>query len=368
MKDALQKILIIYPVDYEAGQNQGIYEKMKGQGNAMTKFTYKVDYAFLEGGRCILDKDNERIVYAKAVISGWAKYKYLFGSLDEVKLTEYSIIYIRHLLFTTSVFDFLHKVSSINNVKIVYEFPTWPYANEWTGGWRELLLSVDKRNRQRCLEKIDLVVHYGGFPGPQESILISNGIEVPENLHFGTRNHSTKIKLIAVGKWANWNGLDRAINGLTRTSANIHLDIIGEGRASKNLRNLVLKTSLESKVSFHGDCHGDVLQGFLLNADIGIGTIGLHRKKVALDSSLKHRLYCSHGLPFVLSSEDRDFNEHLPFTFYVDQSDEPLDYGLIISKYEDLRKRNDYRNEIHEYALGKLSWKGKIRAILNSLS
>ena len=367
-----KKILIIYPVDFQASKNRGIYKKMIGQGRAFESYGFRVLYAFLEGRNCALleEANGFKKNYATGLFREWAKYHRLFSSIPKaLNFLDFELVYIRHLVFTNPLFDFL-KEAKASECKIIYEFPTWPYEKEWARGMGDLLMSIDRRNKIRCLQQFDLVVHYGGFNRKNSaSIQITNGIEVRAKNFISKEktNFNSPLRLIAVGKWAYWHGLDRAIIGLAQTNTPIHMHVVGTGPELRNLQNLVRKHDLQSSVSFHGEKYGDELETLLAEADMGIGTLGLHRKSVVMDSSLKHRLYCANGLPFVLSSKDYDFNSDLPFCFYVADNDEPIAFEHIIAQHKILLADSNYSQKIYEYAKKNLSWRGRVKDIISCL-
>jgi glycosyltransferase involved in cell wall biosynthesis len=283
---------------------------------------------------------------------------------------EYDMIFIRHLVFTTPLRRFLRQISQYNT-KIVCEFPTVPYEHEWTGVMGKILMAIDRRNKQKCLDKIDLVVHYGGFEMQGiNNIEISNGIDLDSiQTNEGiTKEKSDQVRFVAIGRWAYWHGLDRFIRGMVLIDSEVHLDIVGTGPELMNLNRLVSKLSLSNRITFHEAAFDDRLSELLMNADIGIGTLGLHRKKVARDSSLKHRLYAAYGLPFILSSEDRDFNETESHCFHVEADDDPIDLERIIQQFQSLQRTNsNYRNHIQEWAKEHLTWEKRIKKILETL-
>jgi hypothetical protein len=173
--------------------------------------------------------------------------------------------------------------------------------------------------------------------------------------------------MVAVGKWAYWHGLDGVIRGLALSHENIFLDIVGDGPSSANLMNLANSLKLNSHITFHGYKHGHELENLLFSADIGLGTLGIHRKNVKFDSSLKHRLYCAFGLPFIHPSIDPDFNDNFEFNIKAEISDNPLNIGSILDRFEEIQKISGYPQKIRSYALQNLSWHKKITDVLNEL-
>jgi len=203
---------------------------------------------------------------------------------------------------------------------VVLDLPTYPYEKEFTGINAKMLLAVDRINRRSLKGSVDLILHYGlekelfGIP----CLNVSNGVLSFPSVARSVQKDKETLHLLAVGKWAYWHGLDRIVEGV-KGSEEVTLHIVGVGPESK-----ALKKNCEGKanVIFHGNLSGEKLEKQYQEADIGIGTLGIHRKGLKIDSSLKHREYCMRGLPFILSTEDLDFPEELAFVKYFSRDDE----------------------------------------------
>lgn len=348
----------------------GIFEKMKGQGKALNDLQREVEYLYIDRKNCVRQTESTTDILDQGIFHGWTKYKRIFLTLSRLLDTKsYDLILIRHLVFTTPLYQALKKAKE-KKTMIAYEFPCWPYEKEWSKGMGSLLMSIDHRNRDRCLNCLDVVIHYGGFNCASISaIQMSNGLYVEEH-YLNTRTpqftEDTPLRLIAVGKWASWHGLDRVIRGMTHKS-NAILDVIGEGPASSSLKRLVAGKRLNN-VHFHGQKHGADLTQMLHHAHIGIGTLGIHRKGVKLNSSLKHRLYCAHGLPFILSSSDLDFHREWPFCLYESKDDAKIKIKEIRDWYTKLiMDHPDHHQQLHTYAKENLGWTKQMKKLLERL-
>ena len=365
-----RKILMLYPVEFGEGKNRGIYQKMMDQGKAFEDLKSEVDYLFIEGKGTVLHSEDERNSLDQGLFHGWTKYKRIFTTLTRLlDERQYDLIFLRHLVFTTPLYQAIKKAQS-KGCKIIYEFPCWPYEKEWSKGMGSLLMSIDRRNRKRILRCVDLVVHFGGFNLEYvDHLQMSNGLYVEDSFRNKSENTigaAQRLNMIAVGKWAAWHGLDRLIKGIA-SKANAYLDIIGEGPASSSIKRLVAKKNVNS-IKFHGESHGEDLTKVLHSAHIGIGTLGIHRKKVRLNSSLKHRLYCAHGLPFILSSPDVDFPADWPFCLYVSENDRKINIKKIRKWYDELvRQYPGYRHQMFLYAKENLGWTRQMEQVLDTL-
>ena len=364
-------ILLIYPVDFNNQQNIGILHKMRGQGKALQNLGYNVRYAFVGGSKgLIVDSDNftnER-VFVSSFSTKFLKYHSFYSSLRKF-VNGVDIVYLRHLIHTPSLNKFLRNLQN-EEVRILYEYPTYPYADEWVKWWQKFFIKRDLKLQKVQEMLMDLVIHYGGYDGKQQNVQISNGIDLPilQKNHQSSENEG--FRLIAIGRWEYWHGLDRILVGMSHSTLNVHLDIVGSGPYSGQIVKLIDQLSLKDKVDIHGPLYNQDLANLISTADLGVGTLGLHRKNVLKDSSLKSRTYCSHGLPFLISSDDDEFSSELPFVFKVAADEDFIDIDELVEKVrirKDLFKEELSRESIHLYAQRQLSWTTRMEKVLETL-
>ncbi|HSJ69438.1 MAG TPA: glycosyltransferase [Anditalea sp.] len=204
--------------------------------------------------------------------------------------------------------------------------------------------------------------------------LIGNGIDVSA---IRQRNNkavwpSSKLNLIAVASINYWHGFDRLIkaikifNDKPNVNYKVYLTIIGKGSYFQSLNNLVLELKLEDFIIFKGFLTGEDLYENYDIVHLGVGSLGLYRKKLDDASELKSREYCSIGLPFLASGNDPDFPESTPFRYKVENTDEIesiIDFLLHADDF--LLHTQDM--DIRKFAENKLDFKVKIREILDGL-
>jgi hypothetical protein len=88
--------------------------------------------------------------------------------------------------------------------------------------------------------------------------------------------------------------------------------------------------SLIDEVQFLGYLKADELSDLLQTADMGIGTLAGHRVGLEVASSLKHRTYLGHGLPFITSVSDTALTDSLPFVMRVSPDDQAIDVRRVV--------------------------------------
>ncbi len=357
---------MIYRVDRSDPSNLGVVYKMLGQVRGLEALGCQVDYIIHD--KNYIYKSGKKIVeFRDSLYSRWRYY----DRIADEHLAGYQLYLYRYGLSTRSFIRCLKRTKSRNKAAPIYiDMPTYPYKQEWKGikGW--MAMRVDKIWSSHLRKYVHHIVHSGtessihGVP----TIRMSNGIDL-QRLKLRQVNPDKDIRLIALGKWQYWHGLDRLIEGIAKAKSRglmIYLDIVGEGPVMPKLRELVSKTATDDLVVFHDVQTGSALDDLFDSADLGVGTLGLHRKGVSLDSSLKHREYVARGLPFILAGSDVDIADHLGFTIRVPQDDTDIDLSSVVEGYQEM-DISSLRSKMRSYAERHLSWTHKMNVLLDKL-
>ena len=319
-------------------------------------------------------KNEELIVNMKlpphSLLVYWF-YFFGFGNIIKNEMLDYSydFIYLRHPFFDPQLDRSLRWIKrQFPEMKIILEINTYPYDAEPKRWLHRISLKMDQFYRKKAHQYIDRIVDYGQKDNIWNipTIPIRNGIDLDAVKKKQNREAKSKdvISMIAVGNWSYWHGLDRLIQGVKKYNGKrkVRLTIVGEGPEKEHLMNLSRDIHLEEDIRFLPATFGKELDRLFDEADLGIGTLGLHRKDVELDSSLKHREYCARGLPFILSSKDPDFSASLSFVHYVSNNDSALDIDLLLSWFEKSDKKG-----VREYAEKQLSWVKQLNPVFEWL-
>jgi glycosyltransferase involved in cell wall biosynthesis len=123
--------------------------------------------------------------------------------------------------------------------------------------------------------------------------VISNGVDFgPPHAHEGA---GSPPRLVYVGEGVYWQGVDKILE-LAVSFPEWRFDIVGaEPRAAP------------ANVAWHGFMSPDEYAPILARADVGLGTLALHRKQMEEACPLKVRRYLEFGLPVILAYTDTDF-------------------------------------------------------------
>ncbi len=266
---------------------------------------------------------------------------------------QYDYIYIRKFIPCSNGFiKFLKWIKESNkDCKIILEIPTYPYDKENLKSIKHItMLLIDMIFRKKMKRYVDRIVTLDnsscifGIP----TINIQNGIDcssipIVEKKH---RNNN-EIHLIAVAtNFSFWQGYDRLIEGMYEYyKYSIHdckviLHLCGDGEDLKKYKKMVKEYNLEKYVIFHGLVNGEELTTIFNLCDIGISSLGCHRKNLKILSTLKSREYLARGLPIVSSSKIDCLPEGFKYCLYVPEDETPININLLVEFYKDINKNN----------------------------
>ncbi len=368
----LQRALIVYRVDKSVEHNIGVIHKLRGQVNGLSKQGIHVDYVVHDDRGIFLNQDR---IYTRPQWENSSLFKYLFWNhLNTIDLSAYDLILIRYTLMIKPQYQWLRKVKTqYPTCLIAMDMPTFPYAGEWSGLMGYWGLRWDNKNAKDLSRWVDAMIHSGSHREIHgvRTIRIGNGIgkdEIGNKVEFV---YDHQLQLIAIAKWRDWHGLDRLLEGMqvarqAYTTSRVHLHVVGVGDALDGLKQMVDRYRLDDDVTFYGMLYGDQLKDLMDTMHLGIGTLGLHRKGVFTDSSLKHRMYCARGLPFVLSTLDIDFSSDLNFVKYVSQDEQAISIDKLFSFYQRLDKES-IRKSMLAFAKANLLWEVKMKQFVSAL-
>lgn len=373
------KGLIYYRINQDEIANVGVLKKCLAQVEAFNTLGIKIDLVLLSEKGILL---NDQLIhsFSKPVLSkSLTKYWFYFFNLlpivtKRLNFKVYNFIYFRYALAHPSLIHFLETAKNQNpTLKIIAEMPTYPYEKEKRSLIDRLSLLMDQHYRKKLSLYLHGITHYGLeteiFDVP--TIPISNGIAANKVSVSASQPQEKTFRLIAVANWSYWHGLDRLIEGLKNYYLNknptiqVTLKIIGHGKSIVQYKELVQKYDLQEVVYFFPPMNNEQLDDHFDQADLGIGTLGIHRKNIAIDSSLKHREYCARGIPFLIAGKDLDFPDQLSFVLKCTPTDESIDLSRLISSWKSLVEDNKAKKmEIRKYAEDRLGWEERMKKVI----
>lgn len=315
-------------------------------------------------------------------LRSYFRFLYFYNIIDLIQ-NKYNI----HITYFRATIPFRPFIKSIKRGKKrqiinVLEYPTYPYEDEFKKTFGNIKYNlIWKKGLNRIENLVDLIV---GISASNKKILnneqnkviiISNGIDI-ENIKIKSKvkmsDKKKVINLLSVAYINFWHGFDRIIKGMYEYYKNnpkikVYYHCIGEGNELENIKKLVKDLNIENYVIFHGIKTGKELDELFDIADIGIGSLGNHRKGIYFESALKNREYCARGLPFILSSKDTDFPDTIKFVRYIPNNDEPVNINEVINFYKEIKNMN-YIEEMRKYAEDNLSWEVKMKPVIEKIN
>jgi glycosyltransferase involved in cell wall biosynthesis len=367
--------LLVCPISADFPGNRGILNKMAYQRSALEELAGAAD-VICNGIEGPLFDGHRFATYALTgrPFNSFNHFVLFYKHATKLCVSrQYDFVYIRYPLAHPSFLRFLRDIKrSQPDLKVVLEVPTFPYRNELRSPKQRVLLALDDIGHRHLKKYVDAVVTFFGQSEIHgiPCIQVANGVDV-DSIRFRERpRNGAELRILVAANLADWHGIDRVLRGLDeyrlqQANPDVTLSIVGDGPAASQLRTLSHELELADVVQFHGLRTGAELDALFEEADLALGSLGMHRLGLERSSSLKTREYCARGIPFVLASEDPDFERDFPFVLHVAADDSPADIEAFVRFMKELRERYpDYPTEMRRHAETHLTWKAKLDPVI----
>jgi glycosyltransferase involved in cell wall biosynthesis len=158
---------------------------------------------------------------------------------------------------------------------------------------------------------------FRGFRARKE--VITNGVVIGEYPELPAPNGAPPT-LVFVGNPSRvpWQGIDKVVR-LATLRPEWRFEVVGESLDGE---------TVPSNMSWHGLLERDALIQVLARADVGIGTLALHRKGLEEASALKVREYLAVGLPVIVGCRDPDLQGLEPYALTLPNTERNIENGL----------------------------------------
>lgn len=385
----MKKVLLYFPLELLNNQNSGIAKKCLGIVDAFKK-KYEVDvftdsYGKVHFNNTLL-KDFSSNKFSSRLYN---YYDIVFGQFgridDEIREKKYDVLYFRfHYFLSWGMLRFFKKIKKYNpGSKIYVELPTYPFKAEKGKSLADRFrYSLNSFLTPYLKKYIDNIVTFAQLPLIWDipAITISNGYYDPA-LQQIIEKTSDQLSTVAgnqfhiamVARFTIGHAPDILIKSLktyydTKPGKNVFVHLIGYDGGLDLCRSLTKEYSLEDKVVFYGECTTEKIVKILSKVHVCVGTLGLNRKNVAIDSSLKSREYAFMGMPMILRTPDLDMIPSLFFVKYFPEPESLLDIHEIINFYGHLKNAHpDYKKDIQDFAQHNLTWSKKLQPVFDSI-
>ena len=266
-------------------------------------------------------------------------------------IKEYDFLYMRRPPFMNSGFLYMLKKIKTEkpSIKIIMEFPTYPYDKEISDFVHYPLLIKDRFARRHLHRYVDRIAtltddkEIFGIP----AIKIKNGYDFRS---FPARTPIVKdksINLCCVAAFMFWHGYERLLHSIHDYYKNtpiekqrkIIIHFAGEGKGAQNYQKLSEELSVMEHVRFYGKLDNAALQDLYNQVDIGVCSLGCYKKGINVSMELKSREYIAAGLPIVtgIHLDLQDYEEFVPYILEFPNNSNPVDMQKIIDFYDRLK-------------------------------
>ena len=381
------KVFYITGIDKSIASQNGILKKVLGQSNALLNENNIVYLSFIFKNKIIIkDIRNNRIV-KEQVISGnklFFRIKMYSFISKWIKLNQVDNVFFRFDGIDPIVLYYLNYLKKDVN-KIVLELPTYPFNLELEGRIKKniknrrhvkalasiiyyIISNFSYKFAHRVIDKIVTYMPYDKIWGI-DVLEIDNGIDINSIRVKKESFNEDRPIFICVANVSKWHGLDRLINGLNNYKkykrAVPYIWIVGDGSEIPTLKKLVKDSSLEDNVIFFGNKTGEELDVLIDKADIGIGSLGMHRIGLKQGSTLKVKEYFSRGLPFIYSYDEKLIADDYKYALKFPQNDNHINIDMCMEFYYGIKDNSDVTSEMRNFAKKNFDWKVQMKVIFN---
>lgn len=359
--------------------HSGISKKILSQVSALNELGHETHLCYVE----ICEDDTQKRVCNNTVIENfgsgvnakilkWFKFKSLTKYIIE---NRYDFIYVRSFYNTTPSLLRMFKKLDNAGIKILLEFPTYPYKHEFDKIplKNKFTFYFHQLYKHKLKKYISAIVTFSDFKNIYgvNTINISNGIDFSEvKLKTFKPFDQTPIVLIGVADIHYWHGFDRIIKGLasyyqSNNTPEVHFIIVGEGveQDINALKDLVAKFNLEKYVTFQGSLYGQDLDNIFESAHFAIASLARHRSGITKIRTLKTREYAARGIPFIYSEIDEDF-ELMPYIMKATPNEAEIDIADILSF---IQNNPIDPAQIRSSIENTLSWKIQMKKVIDRI-
>ncbi len=145
-------------------------------------------------------------------------------------------------------------------------------------------------------------------------VVVPNGIDLKSVTPHDAPTNDRPRLVFTYSSRGPWPGVDLVLDAARRLDE-FDFDIVGPAPRVE---------APPANVRLHGVLMGAEYERVIARADVGIGSLGLHRIGLAEGSTLKVRGYLAAGLPTILGYRDTDFPGGAPFLLQLPAGEDSL--------------------------------------------
>ena len=305
--------------------------------------------------------------------------KDIFNKISNMDLQEYEFVYIRYMFAGKDILKVLKLIREKNrSIKIICEFPTYPYRYELKKIQFIPWLIRDKLYFKKFMNYIDLCTTYSETSciEGKKCLELFNGIDATNYKIRSYIPHEGTFNVIGVGQLSQWHGYERLIRGLKEYylqggKERIVFHVVGNGSQKAALENTIRQNNMEKHVKMYGFLGSQDLQKLYNISDLAVGSLNTRMVPSMHMSPLKTKEYCAVGVPFIHTTKDYLFMENdFKYSMVCEDDGSNIDIEKILSFSRDLHKMStpqQISEEMHNFALNSLGWDKNIQYILQEI-
>lgn len=368
---------ILYLTMAEVDEASGVYKKIRAQAGAFERLGNECRVLFVKDS-------SEAMILFDSILK-----KVKIDKENMIKLSSYIIscdfCYVRFELLRHKVYKEILDNCKKMGIDILVEIPTYPPYQESLARVKDkikagnipgaiktligtIIVILDMYRLVGYSKMMCLVADDKKFAS-KVTVRIENGVDVTDN-PFVYHEEENSINIIAVSNFAVWNGYDRAITGLKQYydktgKDDIRLTFVGDKYKAKELIKQAKTYNIEHLIDFTGALSGTQLTDAYAHADLALGALGNHRRKVFSNSSLKVKEYAARGMLMVLSDAEGVEYDIINKSFIVKSDESPIDFEAIRNWYINIENKKLMKAEIHNFANNHYSWDFQMKKIID---
>ncbi|QQO09823.1 hypothetical protein [Breznakiella homolactica] len=364
---------MFFEKSFHKNKNNGVYKKVLDQIDAFKN--HEIDISVLNIADFLPQK------------KGFRKINLLLNKKEYTKNIPNSyyncdFFYIRYWLLTFPFLNLLKKIAE-KKILIILEIPTYPYDDEYrrTDLKSQIFLLIDKLIRKKIKRYVNAISTYSG----DEQIFDISTIKISNGLNFSripmriNEIKNNEINLLIISQFSFWHGYDRILKGLEiyvrdiiiNSKTIVKLHFVGDGKEYEIYKNICLESKLDQYCFFYGLKSGKDLDAIANHCDIGVCSLGAHRKKCYLSSELKSREYVAYGLPMISSVKIDFVDDKWPYLLRVPEDDSPIDIISVVNYFNKVYKNNnseEISRIIRSYGFARCDINVAIRPVIDYLA
>ncbi len=310
-----QVMLVVFPLDFARQDTGGLREKAVGLLRAAQEWGLACAVAYQWNGDLqIADLEAVEKLPTPYLDRTWRavlhQHHGFWRKLSaHIKDQRYCCIWIRLGVVTPAQLGFVRR----RNVPVYLEIPTFPFRHE-RGIGSGLLADVTRPLLMSLARSARVVISptsAGERILDRPTVPVQNGVDLQSiNLCSVDVVQDIPFRLVGLGQWSPWHGIDRLIRGIARAELqnSFIIELAGDGAVVRDWQQLARISGV--RLIKHPYLFGAARQKLLDRAHAGIGTLATHRRRLQHDSSLKQKLYLAAGLPFMVTERDDSLPDH----------------------------------------------------------